>query len=61
MSENNYEIKNEIKKSNISNIDINNNDNKSIRINNSIFVSQIQPDNLILFQLIAFPLLVLLI
>ena len=54
MSENNYEIKNEIKKSNISNIDINNIDNKSIRINNSIFVSQIQPDNPILVQLIEF-------
>ncbi len=54
MSENHNEIKNEIKKSNISNIDINNIDNKSIRINNSIIFSQIQPDNPILVQLIEF-------
>ena len=50
MSENNNEIKGEIKEFNISNNDI----NKSIRINNSIYASQIQPDNPILVRLIEF-------
>ena len=61
MSENNNEIKREIKESNIQNNEnsqINNasyiNNNQGIRINNSIFASQIQPDNPILVQLIEF-------